>query len=585
MSGIRFRALLVVLGFSLALTALSARLIQLQLFQHEKFREIAIRRQYERIPVAPRRGAILDANHRVMAQTLVVHDLRIDGQLAYEDPASIQRLCAALGLDPKEVWARLTPTNRYTLLMSDLNEEHASVVAGLKLRPVRLIPRMRRAYPHGYQASHVVGWVNRAEVSTDIDGKTIEIETGAGGIERVLENYLRGVPGERRVIKDATRRSIPAFETDIPARPGFNAVLTIDTGIQHIVEQEAGRLWEDFRPEALHIIVLRPGTGEILALCNRPTFDPNLRETMTPRNLRNGAIMDSYEPGSTFKLVTTAAVLNERMADLNTPVFCENGKFFYAGHTLNDVSAYGMLTVTEALAKSSNIAFAKLALVLGPERLHRYIRLFGFGETAQPPALALPGEQRGILRPVERWSNVSITRVPIGYEIAATNLQMTMAVGAIANGGNLMEPRLIKGIIDADGRAIKQFLPRVVRSVIDRDTAWRLRQAMRHAVSADGTALKAAIPGFTVGGKTGTARKWVQGKYSTKEFRSSFIGFLPASAPEIVISILVDEPKGQTYYGGSVAAPAFRHIGSKVAAHLGLQPDEARTTLAQGGGL
>ncbi|MFQ3671800.1 MAG: penicillin-binding transpeptidase domain-containing protein [Verrucomicrobiia bacterium] len=535
------------------------------------------------MPVAPRRGAILDANHRVMAQTLVVHDLRIDGQLAYADPSSIHRLCDALGLDPQEVWARLTPTNRYSLLLSDLNEEHSALIASLKLRPARLIPRMRRAYPQTYQASHVVGWVNRAEITTDIDGKSIEIETGAGGIERVMESYLRGIPGERRVIKDATRRSIPAFETDIPARPGFNVVLTLDTGIQHIVEQEAARLWDEFRPEALHIIVLRPGTGEILALCNRPTFDPNSRETMTPRNLRNGAIMDSYEPGSTFKLITTAAVLNERMADLNTPVFCENGKFFYAGHTLHDVSPHGMLTVTEALAKSSNIAFAKLALVLGPERLHRYIRLFGFGHPPPPPALALPGEQRGILRPADRWSNVSITRVPIGYEIAATNLQMTLAVGAIANGGNLMEPRLVKGIVDAEGRAIKQFLPRVVRPVIDRDTSWRLRQAMRHAVSADGTALKAAVPGFSVGGKTGTARKWVNGQYSTKEFRSSFIGFLPAFAPEVVISILVDEPKGQTYYGGSVAAPAFRNIGSKVAAHLGLQPDEPRTTLAQGG--
>ncbi len=583
MNNLRLRALLLVLGFSVAFTVLSARLVYIQLFEHEKFREIAIRRQYERIPVAPRRGTILDTNHRVMAQTLVVHDLRIDGQLAYEDPSSIQRLCEALGLKPKDVWARLTPTNRYSLLISDLNEEHSAVVAALKLRPVRLIPRMRRAYPQGYQASHVVGWVNRSEVVTDIDGKSIETETGAGGVERVMETYLQGVPGERRVIKDATRRSIPAFETDIPARAGYNVVLTLDTGIQHIIEQEAARLWEEFRPEALHIIVLRPGTGEILALCNRPTFDPNSRETMNPRNLRNGAIMDSYEPGSTFKLITTAAVLNERMADLNTPVFCENGKFFYAGHTLNDVSPHGMLTVSEALAKSSNIAFAKLALVLGPERLHRYIRLFGFGEPTQPAALALAGEQRGILRPADRWSNVSITRVPIGYEVAVTNLQMTLAVGAIANGGNLMEPRLIKGIIDAEGRAIKQFLPRVVRPVIDRETAWRLRQAMRHAVSTDGTAAKASVPGFTVGGKTGTARKWVNGKYSTKEFRSSFIGFLPASAPEIVVSILVDEPKGQTYYGGSVAAPAFRNIGTKVAAHLGLQPDEARTTLVQGG--
>lgn len=584
MNGVRLRALLVILGFCGFLTLLSARLVQIQLFEHEKFREIAIRRQYERIPVAPRRGTILDTNHRVMAQTLLVHDLRIDGQLAYEDPAAILRLCEVLGLNPKEVWARLTPTNRYTLLIPDLNEEHSAAVAALKLRPVRLIPRMRRAYPQTYQASHVVGWVNRSEIATDIDNKTIEIETGAGGIERVMESYLRGVPGERRVIKDATRRSIPAFETDIPPRAGYNVVLTLDTGIQHIVEQEASRLWEEFQPEGLHIIVLRPGTGEILALCNRPTFDPNIRETMTPRNLRNGAIMDSYEPGSTFKLFTAAAVLNERMADLNTPVFCENGKFFYAGHTLNDVSPHGMLTVSEALAKSSNIAFAKLALVLGPERLFRYLRLFGFGENTQPNGLALDGEERGTLRPVDRWSNVSITRVPIGYEVAATNLQLTLAVGAIANGGNLMEPRLVKGVIDGEGRVIKQFLPRVVRPVIDRETAWRLRQAMRQAVSNDGTAAKASVPGFTVGGKTGTARKWINGKYSTQQFRSSFIGFLPASAPEIVVSILVDEPKGHTYYGGSVAAPAFRNIASKVAAHLGIKPDEARATLAQGGG-
>lgn len=583
MNGIRSRVMIIILFCGVAFTALSARLVYVQLFEHEKFREVAIRRQYDRFPVAPRRGAIVDSNHRVLAQTLVVNDLRIDGQLAFENPESITRLSEALGLKEKEVWARISRTNRYGLLLSDLNDEQSTLVAGLKIRPAILVPRMRRVYPNNHQASHVVGFVNRTEVVTDIEGKKIETEVGVDGVERVMESFLSGVPGERRVIKDVHRRSIAAFETDVPARNGFNVMLTIDTGVQHIVELEASRLWEEYQAEGVHIIVMRPNTGEILAMCNRPTFDPNQRDTMKPGNLRNAAIMDVYEPGSTFKLVTMAAVLNERMADLDTPVFCENGKFFYANRWLNDVSAHGMLSLTDALAKSSNIAFAKLALVLGPEKLYRYVRAFGFGEMVQTPSMALNGEQRGILRPPQQWSPVSITRVPIGYEVAVTNLQMTMAIAAIANGGNLMEPRLIKGVVDEEGRVIKQFLPRVVRSVVDRETAWRLRKAMRKAVSSDGTAIKADVPGFTEGGKTGTSRKVVDGAYSTKNFLASFIGFLPADDPEIVVSIVVDGPKGASYYGGAVAAPAFRQIASKVAQHLGLTPDEGRATLVQGG--
>ncbi|NBU69686.1 MAG: penicillin-binding protein 2, partial [Verrucomicrobia bacterium] len=286
------------------------------------------------------------------------------------------------------------------------------------------------------------------------------------------------------------------------------------------------------------------------------------------------AITDAYEPGSTFKLVTLAAGLNENLADLNTTFFCENGQMIMAGRILKDHEAYGLLPLREVVAKSSNIGMAKLAALLGEEKLYAYARLFGFGDRAQKGEGALPGETAGLLHPLKKWNKVSMTRVPMGYEVAVTNLQMVMAYAAVANGGKRMEPRLIKAVVDRENRMVMQFLPKVVCQVVRPEVARQVMEALRGVVSDEGTAAEAQVPGFEVAGKTGTAKKYTPEGY-VKKYRSSFIGVLPAENPEFLVSILVDDPKGKKYYGGQVAGPAFREIATHVAEQLNLN----RTTV------
>lgn len=580
----QIRAMLVILLFSCGFTALSVRLIQLQLVRHDYYRERALRMHTDVVPLAPRRGSLLDAQGRILAQTISVTDLRIDGLEAEKRPEEIPAIAAILGWSESQLRAYIHPSRRYQLLATDIPEAVEQALRRLNPKSIILPRRDVRIYPNGHEGSHIIGFANAIEQNNPNWKQPIAVETGMDGMERVMDAYLRGTPGERHIVRDARRKEIPGYrQTDLQPRNGLNVILTLDQGVQHVIETEADRLMSEFRPDGLHIIVLRPATGEILALTNRPTYNPNDRSTMTPANLRNSALQDVYEPGSTFKTITLAAVLEERIADLTTPIFCENGIYHYAGHDLTDVHPYGTLTLTEAFAKSSNIAFAKLGQALGPEKLYRHLRNFGFGQTVQAPSQALTGEQRGILRPPNYWSKVSITRLPIGYEIAATNLQMTMAIGAIANEGKLMEPRFVKAVADDQGRLVKQFLPRVVRQVVPRGTAARIRDAMQEVVNS-GTGkearLRPPLSAFSVAGKTGTSRKFVNGGYESGSYYASFIGFIPAEQPEFLVSILVDNPSGKTIYGGSVAAPAFRNIATGVIQALNLPMPAPQTTIA-----
>lgn len=583
-SSAQTRALIVILLFSCGFTVISARLIHLQLVRHDFYREKALRMHTDIVPLAPRRGSVLDARGRIMAQTVTVTDLRIDGKIASERPAEIFAIATALGWSPEQLWAYIHPSARYQLLVNNLPEPIEQELRRLKAKSLIFENRSLRVYPNSHEGSHVIGFANSIEQRNPEWKLPIKIEVGMDGIERVMDAYLRGVPGERRIVRDAKRKEIPGYrQSDVRPRDGLNVILTIDQGVQHVIEKEADRLMEEFRPSAVHIIVMRPATGEILGLTNRPTYDPNDRTTMTPANLRNCAIQDVYEPGSTFKTITLAAVLSERIAELSTPIFCENGSYFYAGYELKDTHPYGSLTLKEAYAKSSNIAFAKLGQALGAEKLYRHMRQFGFGQLAQSPTQALFGEQRGTLRPPSNWSKTSLTRLPIGYEISASNLQMTMAIAALANEGKLMEPRFVQAVVDNQGRVVKQFLPRVVRQTVSRETAAQVIEAMK-AVLEGGTGREALLPkpmdAFTVAGKTGTSRKFVNGGYESGSYYSSFIGMVPAEHPEFVVSVLVDNPEGKKYYGGSVAAPAFRNIAVGVIQTLNIPQPAARSVVA-----
>jgi cell division protein FtsI/penicillin-binding protein 2 len=365
------------------------------------------------------------------------------------------------------------------------------------------------------------------------------------------------------------REVIPLREQDVEARDGLNAVLTVDSVIQHIVESELAQAMQEHTPVSISGIVVRPRTGEILALVTLPDFDPNNPGAATADARRNRVIADVVEPGSTFKIVVVSGALNDQRVSLNDIFDCEHGHFAFAGRVLHDHESYGPLSVEGIITKSSNIGAAKIGIKMGEDRLYDYITEFGFGERT---SLLLPGEVRGIVHPVKRWSKVSVAQIPMGQGIAVTRLQMIMAMCAIANKGCLMRPLLLDRLEDGNGHIVAQYSPQPVRQVISPSTAKLMVEALKTVVSPEGTAPKAVLENYTVAGKTGTAQKVENGAYVHGKYVSSFIGFFPADDPELCISVVMDDPK-EGYYGGAVAGPVFKQIAERTASYLNIRPD------------
>jgi cell division protein FtsI/penicillin-binding protein 2 len=344
----------------------------------------------------------------------------------------------------------------------------------------------------------------------------------------------------------------------------------MDLRVQQIVEEELAEVMVKHSPISASAMVIRPRTGEILALATLPNFDSNRPGDAKPEYRRNRIICDVAEPGSTFKIVVVAGALNDGIVRLTDMFDCEHGKFFYAGRTLHDAhGGYGVLNVQAIVAKSSNIGASKIGIKRGSGRLYDYIRGFGFGQRTGIP---LAGELSGIVHPLKKWTKVSITSIPMGQEIAVTPLQMVMGMCAIANDGWLMRPILVNRLVDETGEVVFQAEPEKIRQIITEATAKQMITALKSVVSAEGTAAKAKLDYYTVAGKTGTAQKAVPGGYSHEKFFSSFIGFFPADSPELCISVVLDEPSGG-YYGGQSAAPVFKSIAERVASHLKIRPD------------
>jgi cell division protein FtsI/penicillin-binding protein 2 len=393
---------------------------------------------------------------------------------------------------------------------------------------------------------------------------------GRDGIELTLDSKLSGVRGWRMTGTDHRGREMVAWrEQDVEARDGLNVVLTLDSVVQHIVESELADAMAKHTPISISGIVIRPRTGEVLAMASLPTFDPNSPGRATLDERRNRVISDVVEPGSTFKIVVVSGALNDQLVRLSDIFDCEHGHFAFAGRVLHDHESFGLLSVENIITKSSNIGAAKIGLKLGGDRLYDYITGFGFGERT---ALPLPGEVRGIVHPVNTWSKVTVAQIPMGQGIAVTRLQMAMAMCAIANNGLLMHPMLVDHLEDQNGNIAVRYSPQPIRQVIGESAARSMIQALKTVVSPDGTAPKAAMEHYTVAGKTGTAQKVEGGVYVHGKYVSSFIGFFPADNPELCISIVMDEPK-EGYYGGAVAGPVFKQIAERAASYLNIRPD------------
>ena len=563
----RSRCALVCVGFVALFSAFSFRLVYLQLIKHDEYTGLAAEKHVYKQPIYAERGLIIDATGEVLAHNVPVETVVADtSHLNKEKLAeAVALLSRELNLEADELAEKLGSDRHYVVLKRQVPQSAADGLrTKLRLQNLRGIyfeHDSTRIYPNGSMLCHVIGF-------TDFDHKGIQ------GIEASMDEYLRGQDGYRYIEHNRAGQEIVLYRGQERApRDGYQVHLTVDLNLQNIVENEIDAAVREFNPQKATIILMRPQTGEILAMANRPDFDLNQRNTARPEQMKNRAIIDMMEPGSTFKIVTAAAALNEKKVRPDTTIFCENGRWNFGGRPLHDHKPYGELSVRDILVKSSNIGAAKLALSVGEQKFYEYIRRFGFGERT---GIELPGEISGIIRPPQTWSKISITRIPMGHEVGVTPLQMTVAMAIIANGGKLITPRMVKSVTAADGKTITEFTPQIVRQVISPQTAQQLSNALRGVVSDRGTAAAAAVAGFTIAGKTGTAQKVdPHGGYEHGKYVVSFTGFLPADHPEFVGLVVLDDAKTskpEQNYGGLVAGPIFARIAEKAARYLDLEP-------------
>ncbi|MCX5643001.1 MAG: penicillin-binding protein 2 [Candidatus Omnitrophica bacterium] len=534
------------------------RLAFLQIKEAPELKRKARAKNYSLISEPAPRGAIYDREGRPLAISIPYYELYAEPKYLKETPAEVARKIApVISESPAKLIIDFSSGKGFVWLNRRLPYDEYVAIKKLAITGIGVQETFFRSFPEGKIASHIIGLVNT-------DGKGLE------GIEKQYNHIISGQDGKVFILRDGKGNPIPSSSEGVPARPGPDIFLTIDIKVQRILEEEIEKVFKEYSARGAAGIVLDADNGEVLALTNRPTYDPNPPVTSSLDCRRNRSVTDIFEPGSVFKMVTAAAGLEERVVKPEDNIFCENGKYFVRNHTIHDTHPYGMLTFREVIAKSSNIGTVKVGFKLGAEGMYRYATAFGFGKKT---GIDLPGEVSGILRPVSRWSDYSMTAIPFGQEVSATVLQCAAALGAIINGGNLYQPYLVKGVRDKRGRFVPERKPVPVRRVISQATSDTLISILTDVVSEEGTAQSAAIPGYRVGGKTGTAQKVESGRYSHNKYFASFSGFIKTPSRKLVICVMVDEPRG-AYYGGVVAGPAFNRIGQRTVLALGIAPDQ-----------
>jgi cell division protein FtsI (penicillin-binding protein 3) len=554
----RRRALVIISLLVFWMFIITSRLVYLQTFQHEILARRARLQQQDAIETSPMRGLVLDRLGRELARS-------VDTESFFAVPADITdeeqvaaRLAPLVGADAKALAARLREgrekNRKFVWVARKLDAEQAQKISALKLAGIYSLKEPKRFYPNGQLASHVLGFVG-------LD------ETGLGGVEQVYNERIQGEGGRVFVETDAHRR--PYNSLEVEPRPGQSVVLTIDQMVQYRTEQALASAVENAKAKSGTAIVLDPHTGEILALANAPSFDPNDARAAAADCRANQALQNIYEPGSTFKIVAYSGAIEEGLVRPEDRIDCQMGSINVAGRIVHDHHPFGSLTIADALAKSSNVAAIKLGLRLGDERMYEYMRRFGFGARTN---VELPGETAGLVRPVARWQPTSMGSIAMGQEVGVTPLQMAAAFGAIANDGLRIAPHLVREIRAQDGTTAYQANPET-RRVVSAETA-KLLRGMLEGVTLNGTAKKAQVEGYTAAGKTGTAQKIDPRTrtYSATKYIGSFVGFAPAENPAVVIIVVIDEPSG-AYHGGDVAAPVFREIAEQILPDLNVAPD------------
>jgi cell division protein FtsI (penicillin-binding protein 3) len=540
--------------------AICIRLVWLQVVDYGDFAQRAARQQQRSIDVAPVRGNIYDRNGNELAMTVNVDSVFAVPAEVADFHAASATLGRVLHSDPQEIENRMRGSRAFAWVARKVDASSSARIRALNLKGIYFQKESKRFYPKRELASQVLGYVG-------LD------DEGLGGVERQFQSRLTGKPGKMLISMDAKRHWFGRVEKD--PEPGENVVLTIDEKIQYIADRELAKAMAETHAEAGTIVVQNPHTGEILALANSPVFNPNTFNTADPTSRKNRAVSDIYEPGSTFKIVTLAAALEEKLTNPDEVVDCQMGSIVVNGRLIHDHKPYGALTVSQVLQNSSDVGAIKIALRLGEERFDRYIRAFGFGSQT---GIELPGETRGLTKPASRWSKVSIGAISMGQEIGVSPLQLISMASTIANDGVSVPPRIVAGVTPP--RSTPQliaFHPAVGRRVISTMTAAQMKRMME-AVVLHGTGPKAILDGYSSAGKTGTAQKTdpATGRYSKSHYIASFTGFAPVNSPAVSVLVVLDSPTGPRvvdHEGGTAAAPVFSRVTQQVLGYLNVPHD------------
>jgi len=555
---LRRRTLVVAALLGLWVAGVETRLVYLQVVRHADLMARAERQQMRTQPVPPKRGDILDRHGHVLATS-------VDADTIYAVPTEIanatetaDKVCGALAdctdKERRSLADKFGQQRAFVYVRRQVSPAEAAAVATLNLDGIGFVKESKRFYPNKELAAHLVGYVG-------VDN------TGLSGVEFTYDSRIRGKSGTMLVLSDARRRPFGRFER--PPTTGSSVELTIDEYLQHVAERELHAGVLENHAAGGSAIILNPHTGEILAMANEPTFNPNAYRDFDEQERRNRAVQDLYEPGSTFKVVTASAALEEKVLAPDAMIDTNPGALRIGSRVITDDGGHnnGVLSFTRVIVKSSNIGAVKIGLRVGPERLSRFVGLYGFGRQVSPD---FPGENAGIVWGADKLTDSALASVSMGYQIAVTPLQMAAAVGSVANNGVYVEPRVVRAVYRNGVRY--QAPVRVVHRTISADTAAELVSIMEGVVT-DGTAKRARIDGYTIAGKTGTAQKLENGRYSHYDHFASFIGFLPSRNPELAMVVVLDSPHGPNGdHGGTVAAPIFKRIAEPALRYLGIPP-------------
>ncbi|MFB3884414.1 MAG: penicillin-binding protein [Thermodesulfobacteriota bacterium] len=533
------------------------RMFQLQVLKKEQLYKLAAQQQLVQIPFVPKRGIIYDRNENELAVSIEVDSVYADPLRVVDANRTARDLAPILQIDRGELRQRLKNRRSFEWVQRKISSNEAEKIKALQLPGIHFLKENRRFYPNSQLAAQIIGFVG-------LDSKGLE------GLEFQYNTLLNGINHVWTMGRDARGREIlmgdPLPE---PEDHHKNLFLTVDKNIQHVAETELSKAVQKWGAKGGMVIAMDPRTGKILAMASYPFFNPNQFIQYQPKFWRNRAISDVFEPGSLFKVFLAAAALEEKLVRPSDSFFCENGAYTVYDRTIHDHSKHGWLTFQQILKVSSNIGASKVGEKMGKERFYKYICGFGFGEKTR---VDLPGEGKGIVHHPRYWPPVALDTISFGQGISVTGIQLAVALSAIANGGFLMRPYVVEKITNEKGEITQAFQPEVVRRVISEETAQKVTAMLKTTTEKGGTGEQAVPAGFEVAGKTGTAQKVEPlGGYSDHRFNSGFMGFAPANDPRLVLLVVIDEPRGESY-GGTVAAPVFKAIMEKVLPYLNAIP-------------